>query len=280
MNHSARQHTLGEAMTDTESAVDVARVRAAPHFSWKSFGVANGIVFILLAAFLVPYFFSMEKNTLAAIMFGVAGAAFSAIFYTSLFYFPIMWIRRSIFRAEQKVDHLTKSSEDLQGALEQDFVTNLVRINFKYIDAYYLQTRIQADKSFTVTVVAAVVSLILILVGIALMYIGGISATPATTAGTTSTVSIAASLAGGQATAAATLSAAAGILGQFISAVFFYLYNQTVAKMADYHRKLVFTQNIGLALKISDGLPVEEKTKAQLALIETLSKDINKYLSS
>ncbi len=70
------------------------------------------------------------------------------------------------------------------------------------------------------------------------------------------------------------------MLGQFISAVFFYLYNQTVAKMADYHRKLVFTQNIGLALKISDGLPVEEKTKAQLALIETLSKNINQYLST
>jgi hypothetical protein len=48
--------------------------------------------------------------------------------------------------------------------------------------------------------------------------------------------------------------------------------------MADYHRKLVFTQNIGLALKISDGLPADEKTQAQRALIETLSKDINQYL--
>lgn len=78
----------------------------------------------------------------------------------------------------------------------------------------------------------------------------------------------------------AAVSAGAGVLGQFISAVFFYLYNQTVAKMADYHRKLVFTQNIGLALKISDGLPSPEKTKAQTVLIETLSKDINQHLSS
>jgi hypothetical protein len=111
------------------------------------------------------------------------------------------------------------------------------------------------------------------------MYIGGISTT-SPIADTLSTVGAAASSAGGSATAAGTVSAAAGILGQFISAVFFYLYNQTVAKMADYHRKLVFTQNIGLALKISDGLPVEEKTRAQLALIETLSKDINQYLGS
>ena len=70
-------------------------------------------------------------------------------------------------------------------------------------------------------------------------------------------------------TNSATVSAGAGILGEFISAVFFYLYNQTIAKMADYHRKLVFTQNIGLALKISDGLPPDEKSQAQRALIDT-----------
>src|SRR5262249_9032867 len=81
-------------------------------------------------------------------------------------------------------------------------------------------------------------------------------------------------------TNSATVSAGAGVLGQFISAVFFYLYNQTIAKMAEYHRKLVFTQNIGLALKISDGLPDAEKVQAQRVLIETLSKDINQHLGT
>lgn len=200
--------------------------------------------------------------------------ATSAVFYGSIFYFPVLLIRKTIFNSE-RAEHIDKSSEDLQGALEQDFVTNLVRINFKYINSYYLQTRIQADKSFTVTVVAAMVSLTLILLGIALMYFGAIPPTPSSAAAGTTTSSF-----GGPATAAATISAAAGILGQFISAVFFYLYNQTVGKMADYHRKLVFTQNIGLALKISDGLPPEEKTKAQIALIERLSMNINEYLSA
>ena len=116
-----------------------------------------------------------------------------------------------------------------------------------------MQTRIQADKSFTFSVFAAVISLLLIIAGIGLTFFDRINS--------------------------AVVSAGAGILGQFISAVFFYLYNQTVAKMADYHRKLVFTQNKGLALKISDGLPVDEKTKAQVALIQTLSTNINQYLS-
>ena len=152
----------------------------------------------------------------------------------------------------ERVENLNRASEALQGALEQDFVTNLVRINFKYIDTYYLQTQLQADKSFNFALAAAVVSLALIIFGIVLSLFGQ--------------------------TSSATVSAGAGILGEFIAAVFFYLYNQTVAKMADYHRKLVFTQNIGLALKISDGLPVDEKTKAQTTLIHTLSNNINEYL--
>ena len=45
---------------------------------------------------------------------------------------------------------------------------------------------------------------------------------------------------------------AAGILSEFIAAVFFYLYNKTIQKMREYHQKLVLTQNISLALKISD----------------------------
>lgn len=248
----------------------------APQFSWKSFGILIGVLFVIFAPIMVAALLN-EKNEVysigGAIGISIFSAALIAIVYGSIFYFPVLLIRKTMFNSE-RVEHLNKSSEVLQGELEQDFVTNLVRINFKYIDAYYLQTRIQADKSFTITVLAAAVSLTLILIGIVLMYFGGMSPTPAATNG-----GAVASI-GSPATAAATLSAAAGILGQFISAVFFYLYNQTVAKMADYHRKLVFTQNIGLALKISDGLPPEEKTKAQVALIATLSTNINQYLGS
>ena len=41
---------------------------------------------------------------------------------------------------------------------------------------------------------------------------------------------------------------ASGVLSEFIAAVFFYLYNQTILKMSEYHQKLVLTQNISLAL--------------------------------
>lgn len=280
---------LGLTMDEKDIPVD-SLVAKAPHFRWASLGITVLIVSIGLAAILSIA--TISDNTLdVPAKIGIAlGAGFgSGLIYGGLGYFISLYVRRRMFYSYSKIEHISRSSEALQGALEQDFVTNLVRINFKYIDAYYLQTRIQADKSFTVTVAAAVVSLTLIVVGIVLMYFGGASAATATGGVSVSTTSAPinpgaigspGAIVGSAGGTAAIISAAAGILGQFISAVFFYLYNQTVAKMAEYHRKLVFTQNIGLALKISDGLPSEQKTIAQLELIQTLSKDINQYLGS
>jgi hypothetical protein len=72
---------------------------------------------------------------------------------------------------------------------------------------------------------------------------------------------------------------ASGTLGEFISAVFFYLYNQTIIKMGGYHQKLVLTQNVSLALKITEELPPQDQVTARLKLIDCLSKDINRYLT-
>ena len=242
------------------SIYDESAEQRTPHFSSRTY-ISTVILSALCFGGLAMYGMQME-GTLAKIRtdpayaFGVGVAIFGFGFIAGSFiYFPTLLFRRVALSLSTKttaVELIRKSSEDLQGAIEQDFVTHLVRINFKYIDAYYLQTQIQADKSFTFALGSACVSLGLIMLGITLSFFDKINA--------------------------ATVATGAGILGEFISAVFFYLYNQTVAKMAEYHRKLVFTQNIGLALKISDGLPSEEKTKAQLTLIDTLSKDINQHL--
>lgn len=74
------------------------------------------------------------------------------------------------------------------------------------------------------------------------------------------------------------VTASAGVLSEFIAAVFFYLYNKTILKMSDYHQKLVLTQNISLALKISEDLPDAEKTKSKVFLIERLTDNVNKLL--
>jgi membrane associated rhomboid family serine protease len=142
---------------------------------------------------------------------------------------------------------------DLQETLDEDFFTKLVKINFKYIDKYYSQTEAQANKSFTLSAVVAIVALGIIIAGIVMMYLGK--------------------------TQPAYVSAASGVMGEFIAAVFFYLYNRTIIKMSEYHQKLVITQNISLALKIAEGLPENERVRAQVELIQRLTDDCNRYLT-
>lgn len=145
-------------------------------------------------------------------------------------------------------------SEKLQEELDANFFTNLVKINFKYIDQYYLQTQLQANKSFSLCLVSAVVSLTVILFGIILLFVRP-SASPA-----------------------GYVAASSGTLSEFIAAVFFYLYNRTITKMSEYHQKLVLTQNVSLALKITEELPPTDQTTARLMLIERLSEDVNRLL--
>ena len=154
----------------------------------------------------------------------------------------------SLAKAEKLQDDLGKKKEDT------DFFTSLIDINFKYINAYYRQTQEHAEKSFGLSVFAAIVGLGTVIAGIALMYFDK------TTPGFVTT--------------------AAGVIAEFISAVMFYLYNRTVLKMGEYHHKLVLTQNIALALKVSDDLEGEAKTEAKKLLISALTQDINRFLSS
>lgn len=81
-------------------------------------------------------------------------------------------------------------------------------------------------------------------------------------------------------TTPALASLGSGIISEFVAAVFFYLYNNTVIKMADYHRKLVLTQNVSLALRITQDLPDDARVEAQRQLVDRLTMDVNKFLST
>jgi len=71
---------------------------------------------------------------------------------------------------------------------------------------------------------------------------------------------------------------AAGVLSGFIATIF-YPYNRTILKMSQYHQKLVPTQNISLALKTTDDMDANQKSKALELLIDRLTIDVNKYLT-
>lgn len=168
----------------------------------------------------------------------------------------ILFLLRSMYRSQEKRlerQGVVTETNKLQEELEQDFFTNLVKINFKYIDKYYLQTQVQADRSFYLSCGAAVFAFGVIVTGVVMLYQNKVQQ--------------------------GYVVAASGILGEFVASVFFYLYNRTVIKMGEYHQKLVLTQNISLALKIANDLPDDSQVDAKKHLIEYLSKDINLYLT-
>jgi hypothetical protein len=61
------------------------------------------------------------------------------------------------------------------------------------------------------------------------------------------------------------VSVAAGIITNFVAAIFFYLYNRTVQQLKGYHDSLLDVQNILLSFKIVGDL-TDESQKAGMAL--------------
>jgi hypothetical protein len=58
------------------------------------------------------------------------------------------------------------------------------------------------------------------------------------------------------------LAAGSGVVVEFITGVFFYLYNRTVQQLKEYHDSLISAQNVLLALKlIGDTIDATEKAK-------------------
>lgn len=140
----------------------------------------------------------------------------------------------------------------IQDKVQDDVFENSIKMSYKYLDQYYLQTREQARKGFFVTVCVSIFGAILIGIGIMAMFLGKIEPSYIT--------------------------CASGVITEFIAAVFFYLYNKTVVSMSKYHNKLVLSHNISIALKVADTLPDDDKTDSKKIIISELLKDINTYL--
>lgn len=154
---------------------------------------------------------------------------------------------------EQKYKRLLNDliKEEIKEKVDEDLFENSIKLSYKYLDEYYSQTRKQAQKGFYVTVFVAVFGALLVASGIIIMYMGKMKP--------------------------AYVTCATGVITEFISAIFFYLYNRTITSMSTYHNKLVLSQNISIALKVADSLPKREKAKCKKIIIEELLKDVNRY---
>ncbi len=123
-------------------------------------------------------------------------------------------------------------------ARDEAYFSRLVDINVQNLGSYYSLVRLHNDKSFSVSVWVGIFGFILILLAVGFALSGGNQKLPAG------------------------ISAGSGVITEFISAVFFYLYNRSVREMRDYFDSLLTVQNILLSLKlVTDTKDKKEKAK-------------------
>lgn len=183
------------------------------------------------------------SNVIASLSIGLLVTAFFNLFLQ-------LHIEMKEYDLQRKI--LEYEAEHIKENVEEDIFENSIKMSYKYLDQYYLQTREQAQKGFLVTVCVAVFGALLIGVGIVAMFLEFIQPS--------------------------IITCAAGVLTEFIAAVFFYLYNRTISSMSMYHNKLVLSHNISIALKIADSLPEQDNIKTKSLIVTELLKDINSYL--
>lgn len=187
---------------------------------------------------------SLDFSSVAgSLLFGGVVGAIASLYVSMVYEMREGSLRRKILEYE---------ADNTQDEVTEDIFENSIKISYKYLDQYYLQTREQAQRGFFVTVCVAVFGALLIFVGVVAMFLEKVQPSYIT--------------------------CASGVITEFIAAVFFYLYNKTVSSMSKYHNKLVLSQNVSIALKVADSLPPDEKAKTKNLIITELLKDINTYL--
>ena len=142
---------------------------------------------------------------------------------------------------------------------EEDYFNKLIAVNLKYMDDYYHLVQIQTSKSYQLTRFGAIVGFLVLLIGIGLSYYTDIKS------GNDNLLST-----GG-------LTMASGIIIEFISAIFFYLYNKTIQQLNIYHDKLIAVQDTTLALKVAQSITdVDMKNQTMRYLTRILTNKLIK----
>lgn len=157
-------------------------------------------------------------------------------------------IAEAFAKAAKKAQEEKKSYADkLEKATGDDVFKYILLINVSALEGYVAQTRVQAEQSFRLARIIASTGFAILAVGIAM--------------------AIYLSILGRPTFEAAYLTVIAGVLTEFISGVFFYLYNRTLQQINLFYDKLVAMQQTSMAY-LATGLVSDRKTgdDARLAL--------------
>ena len=209
----------------------------------------DGISYAIIIAgcTMTGFYFTSEQITrdlsILSLIMGIVGGIINGFY---------KYLQAEIQETQLKSELSKYEVENIQDKIEKDIFENSIKMSYKYLDQYYSQTREQAQRGFIITILISIFGALLIAVGIIAMFLGKTNPSYVT--------------------------CASGIVTEFISAIFFYLYNKTITSMSKYHNKLVLSHNVSIALKIADSLPDEEKKTNKSLIISELIKNINTYM--
>ena len=149
--------------------------------------------------------------------------------------------------------------EELKKASGDDVFKYILLINVSAVEEYVAQTRRQADQSFQLSRVVALGGFALLVIGIALSFY--------------------LSFEGRTTLEAAYLSAIAGTITEFISGIFFYLYNRTLQQLNRFHDKLTAMQQTSMSFLGSSSVSdqsLRDQTRANLSssLMDAASDEV------
>lgn len=155
-----------------------------------------------------------------------------------------------IGKAHKAKINYTHKLEEAQG---DDIFKYLLLLNTSALEEYIAQTRLQAEQSFRLSKIVAVLGFGLITVGIMLGIYSNFS--------------------GIGSLDVAYLASVAGIIIEFISGVFFYLYNRTLQQLNLFHDKMISSQHVAMSF-MANSLVADETKR------DEIKADLSKMLMS
>lgn len=247
-NNQNEEMHFYENISEISYRKNKARLQELQHKKGKLIKPLTFVIFGISILLSLYFFFDINNEVT------ISSIAISAVVGSVMAGFFVAYLGLSFEISESSLRRriLEYEANNIKDDVQEDIFENSIKMSYKYLDQYYLQTREQAQRGFLVTVCVAIFGALLIGVGVVAMFCG--LAQPSV------------------------ITCAAGVITEFIASVFFYLYNRTTSSMSKYHNKLVISQNISIALKIADSLPEEDKAKTKDLIVTELLKDINSYL--
>lgn len=144
-------------------------------------------------------------------------------------------------------------TEKLELASGDDIFKYILLIHLSALEGYISQTRIQAQQSFNLSRITAIIGFIMIATAIS--------------------ISIFTIYSGKGNLNASYISYVAGIFTEFIAGVFFYLYNKTLQQLNLFHNKLVNMQQTSMSFLVASMVSDDSKRdQAKVELANALIK--------